>query len=89
MTATKILKKEIDKIQPRDFETLCDGDLNIFCPILRKGAYPHEYMVSWQKFSEMPWQNKKEICGNLTMENITNGHYKHVKRVWEDFGEQN
>lgn len=29
------------------------------------------------------------ISHNLTMEDITNADYKHVRRVWEDFGIEN
>ena len=60
------------KFWPRYSEThkFCDGDLNNFCQMLRKGVYPCEYMGSWQKFSETPLQNK-EFYSNLTMENIT------------------
>ena len=78
------------KFWPRYSEThkFCDGDLNNFCQMLRKGVYPYEYMGSWQKFSETPLQNK-EFYSNLTMENITDADFKHAKRVWEDFGVQN
>ena len=30
----------------------CDGDLNKFVLLLRKGVYPYEYMDSWEKFDE-------------------------------------
>ena len=30
----------------------CNGDLNKFILLLRKGVYPHEYMDSWQRFDE-------------------------------------
>ena len=30
----------------------CDGDLNKFVLLLRKGVYPDEYMDSWERFNE-------------------------------------
>ena len=30
----------------------CNGDLNKFVLLLRKGVYPYEYMDSWEKFDE-------------------------------------
>ena len=30
----------------------CNGDLNKFVLILRKGVFPQEYMDSWEKFNE-------------------------------------
>ena len=30
----------------------CNGDLNKFALLLRKGVYPYQYMDSWEKFNE-------------------------------------
>ena len=30
----------------------CNGDLNKFVLLLRKGVYPYEYMDSWERFNE-------------------------------------
>lgn len=37
----------------------------------------------------MPLPDKKEFYSNLTLEDIRDADYKHVKRVWEDFKIQN
>lgn len=37
-------------------------------------------------FSETSLSEKKEIYGNLKMEDITDADYKHTKRILEDFG---
>ena len=39
----------------KNFPTLhkfCNGDLDKFFLLLRKGIYPYEYMDSWEKFNE-------------------------------------
>ena len=56
-----------------------------FCLMLWKGVYLYEYMDSWQRFDEKPLLDKKEFYSSLTMEDITDGDFKHAERVWEDF----
>ena len=53
--------------------------------MLRKGVSPYEYMDSWQRFNETKLPTKEKFCSNLNMEDITDLHYKHTKRVWKDF----
>ena len=36
----------------------CDGDINKFCLMLKKGAYSYEYMDSWQKFNKTSLQER-------------------------------
>ena len=53
---SKEYKKSCTKvINGKNFPTLykfCNGDLNKFFLLLRKGIYPYEYMDSWEKFNE-------------------------------------
>ena len=37
----------------------CDGDLNKFVLLLRKGVYPNEYVDSWERFNETTLQPRK------------------------------
>ena len=39
----------------------CNGDINKFALLLRKGVYPHEYMDSWKRFDEPSWPDKKSF----------------------------
>ena len=38
----------------------CDGDINNFILLLRKGVYAYEYMDSWKRFDETSLSDKKE-----------------------------
>ena len=61
----------------------CNGDLNKFILLLRKGVYPYEYMDSWQKFDETSLPDKEAFYSNLNMEDITDVDYRHGKTVFE------
>ena len=41
----------------------CNGDINMFILLLRKGVYPYEHMDSWEKFNE--------LNSELNLEDIT------------------
>ena len=45
----------------------CDGDINKFCWMIRKGVYPYVNMDSWKRFNET-LSDKKEW---LTMTNYS------------------
>ena len=60
----------------------CNGDLNKFVLLLRKGVYPYEYTDSWQRFDEtLP--DKEVFYSNLNMEDITDVDYRLGKTVFE------
>ena len=61
----------------------CNGDLNKFILLLRKGVYPYEYMDSWQRFDETSLPDKEAFHSNLNMEDITDVDYMHRKTVFE------
>ena len=61
----------------------CNGDLNKFILLLRKGVYPYEYMDSWQKFDETSLPEKEAFYSNLNIEDITDVDYRHGKTVFE------
>ena len=78
---TKLAKESI-----KNFPTLykfCNGDLNKFFLLLRKGIYPYEYIDSWEEFDENTIPSKKAFYSKLNLENITDKDYEHVKKVWE------
>ena len=63
----------------------CEGDLNKFVLLLRKGIYPYEDMDSWEKFNETLLPDKKDFYSNLNLEYITDKNYAHAKKLWEVF----
>ena len=65
------------------FHEFCNGDLNKFILLLRKGVYPYEYMGIWQRFDETSLPNKEVFYSNLNMEDITDVDYRHGKAVFE------
>ena len=48
----------------------CNGDLNIFILLLRKGVYPYEDMDNWEKFDETTLPPKKVFYSKLNLEGL-------------------
>ena len=63
----------------------CNGDINTFVLLLRKGVYPYEYMNSWERFYETSLPDKKVFRSELNLEDITDEDYVHGQKVWEMF----
>ena len=54
----------------------CNGNLNKFILLLRKGVHPYEYMDNWERFDETSLPNKESFYSNLNMENIEDIDYR-------------
>ena len=55
----------------KNFPTLykfCNGDLNKFFLLLRKGIYPYEYMDSWERFDENTIPPKEAFYSELNLQ---------------------
>ena len=63
----------------------CNGDINKFILLLRKGAYPYEYMDSWETFDKTSLLDKKSFYSKLYLEGITDKDYRHAQKVFEEF----
>ena len=85
--STKSINELIEKF-PRMYQ-FCNGDLNKFVLLLRKGVYPYEYMDSWERFDETSLPNKKAFYSELNLEDITDKDYEHAQKVWEVFEMKN
>ena len=67
----------------------CSGHINNFIFLLRKGAYPWEYMDSFERFFETLLPDKDTFYSNLNMESITDIDYRHAKNVFNKFNNNN
>ena len=67
----------------------CNGDLNEFVLLLRKGVDPYEDMDNWEKFDESTIPPKEAFYSELNLEGISYGDYAHAQKVWEVFGIKN
>ena len=63
----------------------CNGNLNKFVILLRKGVYPYEYMDSWEKFNETVLPPKNDCYSILNLEDISNEDYAHAQILWDVF----
>ena len=63
----------------------CNGDLNKFILLLRKGVYPYEDMDNWEKFDETTLPSKEAFYSNLNLEDISDEDYIHAQKVWDVF----
>ena len=82
-TSTKSINGLIEKF-PRMYQ-FCNGDLNKFVLLLRKGVYPYEYMDSWERFDETSLPDKKYSYNELNLEGITDEDYSHAQKLFEEF----
>ena len=60
-------------------------DLNKFALLLRKSAYPYEYMDSWKSFKEESLPDKESFYSKLNNEHITDEGYVHAQKVRNTF----
>ena len=80
----KDFNKELIKRFASTYE-FCNGNLNKFILLLRKGVYPYEYMYNWERFDETSLPNKESFYSNLNMENIDDIDNRHGNNVFKRF----
>ena len=84
----KNFSKELIKRFANIYE-FCNGDINKFILLSRKGVYPYEYMDSWGRFNETSLTDKEAFYSNLNMEDITDVDHRDAKRVFKSFNNKN
>ena len=53
--------------------------------MLRKGVYPYEFMVNWERFNETSLPGKESFYSNLNMGNIDDKDYRYGNNVFNKF----
>ena len=56
--------------------------------LVRKGVYPYEYMMSWDKFMETQLP-KGSFHSAVNMSDISQYNYEHAQKVWGAFSSKN
>ena len=67
----------------------CNGDVNEFVLLLRKGVYPCEYSSSCEKSNETLILDKEAFYSKLHVESITDEDHAYYKKVINEFGLKN
>ena len=64
----------------------CNGDLNKFVLLIRKGVYPDEDMDNWGKFDETTLPPKEAFYSKLNLKGISDEDYAQAQKVSEVCG---
>ena len=59
-----------------------DGDLDL---MRKKGGYPYDYMNSFSRFDGTSLHKREDFNSQLYDEDISEGQYKHAKKIWDAF----
>ena len=61
----------------------CNGDIDKFVLLLRKGFNPYKYMDIWERFNESSLPDKKKaFYSELYVEDITDEDYMHAQKAF-------
>ena len=66
-----------------DYE-LSNHDINKFISLLRRGAYPQEYIDDWKKFDEKSLPEKEDFYSFLNMEHFAVTDQAQAKGICKD-----
>ena len=79
MSINRLIKKFPNVYQ------FCNGDINKFVWLLRKGVYPYKHMDSWERFNETSLPDEKAFYSKLYLEDITDEDYAQAQKVFKVF----
>ena len=65
----KYFNKELIKRSANSYE-FCNGDVNKFILLLRKGIYPYEHMNNWERFDERSLPDKKAFYSEFNIKTM-------------------
>ena len=52
--------------------------------LIKKGIYPYEHMIDWNKFKETKLPPRDAFYSKLNMSGVGNEDYEHANRVWKE-----
>ena len=67
----KRLYAKLTNESSKNLYKFCNGDLNKFFLLLRKGVYAHKDMDNWEKFDETTILPKEAFYSTLNLEDIS------------------
>ena len=67
----------------------CNGDIDKFMLLLRKGIYPYEFMDDWSRFDEEQLPDESDFNSGLNMEEISGIDNRHAENVFNKFNIKN
>ena len=67
----------------------CNGHIDKFMLLLRKGVYPYEYMDDRDRFNEEKLPNKSDFYSSFNMKDISEIDYRHATEVFNKFNIKN
>ena len=70
-----LIKKFVSKDQ------FCNGEINKFVLLLRKGVYPYEYMDTRERFNETSLLNKEAFNSEFNLEDCTDEGYTNYQKT--------
>ena len=85
-------EKDFNKELIKRFANICEfcnGDINKFILLLRKGVYPYQYMDNWKRFDETSFPDKEAFYSSLNIEYITDVDHRHAKTIFKSFNNKN
>ena len=92
LIAKKRCTRKFDKKLTKTFKNtynFCNGDIDKFMLLLRKGIYPYEYMDDWSRFDEERLPDESDFYSGLNMEEISGIDYRHAEKVFNKFNIKN
>ena len=63
----------------------CNDNLNKFVMLLRKSAYPYEYMDNYERFNKTSLPSKKDFYSELKLEHVTDQDYENAQKVFKEY----
>ena len=64
---------------------LCNGDINKFISLMRKGFYPYEYTDSEERYNEVSLPEKEAFDSELNLGDTSDEDYIHAQKVIDEF----